>query len=113
MEPLLEAKKLTKLYGTTIALASVNLEVHEGITGLLGLNGASKSTAIKLFLGLLKPSSGTAEVLGQKPYESVDVRARTDPALSSSRPDLMGDAERTCDRIIVLEDGRVSQEGAA
>ena len=54
----------------------MNLEVHEGITGLLGLNGASKSTAIKLFLGLLKPSSGTAEVLGQKPYESVDVRAR-------------------------------------
>ena len=107
MEPLLEAKKLTKLYGTTIALASVNLEVHEGITGLLGLNGASKSTAIKLFLGLLKPSSGTAEVLGQKPYESVDVRARP---LSSH---LMGDAERTCDRIIVFEDGRVSQEGAA
>jgi len=76
MEPLLEAKNLTKHYGTTIALESVNLEVHEGITGLLGPNGAGKSTAIKLFLGLLKPSSGSAEVLGQKPYESVDVRAR-------------------------------------
>ena len=75
MPPLLEAKGLTKHYGSTIALESANFKVEEGITGLLGPNGAGKSTAIKLFLGLLKPTSGSAEVLGQKPYESVESRA--------------------------------------
>ena len=50
--------------------------VQDGITGLLGPNGAGKSTAIKLFLGLLKPTYGSAEVLGELPYESLGVRAR-------------------------------------
>jgi ABC-2 type transport system ATP-binding protein len=73
---LLEAKSLTKHYGQTIALMSVDFQVQNGITGLLGPNGAGKNTAIKLFLGLLKPTSGSAEVLGEKPYESLDVRSR-------------------------------------
>lgn len=76
MSSLLEAKGLTKHYGKTIALESVDFQVQEGITGLLGSNGAGKSTVIKLFLGLLKPTSGAAEVMGQKPYESIEVRAR-------------------------------------
>lgn len=75
-QPLLEAKKLSKHYGETVALHSVDVEVHAGITGLLGPNGAGKSTAMKLFLGLLTPTSGSAEVLGEKPYENVDVRMR-------------------------------------
>ena len=73
---LLRANALTKRYGTTVALDSVDFEVQEGITGLLGPNGAGKSTAIKLFLGLLKPTAGSAEMMGEKPYESVEVRAR-------------------------------------
>jgi ABC-2 type transport system ATP-binding protein len=73
---ILEAKELTKHYGATIALESVDFQVSGGITGLLGPNGAGKTTAIKLFLGLLRPTAGSAEVLGQKPYESVEVRAR-------------------------------------
>jgi len=72
---LLEAKGLTKHYGTTIALESVDFQVGEGITALLGPNGAGKSTSIKLFLGLLRPTSGSAEVLGRAPYDSADVRA--------------------------------------
>lgn len=74
MTSLLKATNLTKHYGSTIALESVSFEVEEGITGLLGSNGAGKSTAIKLFLGLLKPTSGTAEVSGNDPYESVESR---------------------------------------
>ena len=73
---LLEAKGLTKHYGNTIALESVDFDVGDGITGLLGPNGAGKSTAIKLFLGLLKPTAGSAEVMGEKPYESVEIRSR-------------------------------------
>ena len=76
MTPLLEAKGLTKHYGATIALESVDFQVNGGITGLLGPNGAGKSTAIKLFLGLIKPTSGSAEVMGVRPYESVEVRSR-------------------------------------
>ncbi|MDA1189038.1 MAG: ABC transporter ATP-binding protein [Chloroflexi bacterium] len=76
MTVLLEAKRLTKHYGTTIALESVDFEVHEGITGLLGPNGAGKSTAIKLFLGLIEPTYGTATVMGLEPYSSVEARAR-------------------------------------
>ena len=75
-QPLLEAKKLSKHYGEIVALHSVDVQVREGITGLLGPNGAGKSTAMKLFLGLLTPTSGSAEVLGEKPYENVDVRMR-------------------------------------
>ena len=76
MTTLLQAKALSKHYGKTIALESVDFEVDDGITGLLGPNGAGKSTAIKLFLGLLKPTAGSAEVMGEKPYESVEIRSR-------------------------------------
>ena len=76
MSALLEARGLTKRYGATIALESVDFQISKGITGLLGPNGAGKSTALKLFLGLLKPTTGSAEVMGEKPYESVEVRAR-------------------------------------
>ncbi len=74
--PLLEARDLTKHYGSTIALESVTFQMDEGITGLLGPNGAGKSTAIKLFLGLVKPTRGDAEVMGEQPYRSVEIRAR-------------------------------------
>ena len=76
MTTLLEAKGLTKRYGPTLALDAVDFQVSPGITGLLGPNGAGKSTAIKLFLGLLKPTAGSAEVMGQLPYESAEVRGR-------------------------------------
>jgi ABC-2 type transport system ATP-binding protein len=76
MAVLLQAQNLTKIYGETTALGGVNFDVEEGITGLLGPNGAGKSTAIKLFLGLLTPTRGTAEVMGEKPYENIEIRSR-------------------------------------
>ena len=75
MEVLLEARELTKRYGDILALDAVSFTISNGVTGLLGPNGAGKSTAIKLFLGLLIPSEGAAEVMGEKPYESVEGRA--------------------------------------
>ena len=73
---LLAARNLQKVYGDVIALAGIDFEVSEGVTGLLGANGAGKSTAIKLFLGLIKPTSGTAEVLGVDAASTVEIRAR-------------------------------------
>ena len=76
MVALLEARALTKYYGSTIALEQASFDVQEGVTGLLGPNGAGKSTAMKLFLGLILPTSGTAMLLGEEPYKSVEGRAR-------------------------------------
>lgn len=76
MPILLEARKLTKHYGATVALDSADFYIYEGITGMVGPNGAGKSTAMKLFLGLLKPTAGVAEVMGQEPYDSHEARSR-------------------------------------
>lgn len=76
MRPIVAARNLVKHYGDVVALDGVSFEIHDGITGILGENGAGKSTAIKIFLGLLEPSSGTAEVLGEDVAASISVRAR-------------------------------------
>ena len=61
----IEARGLTKRYGTTVtALDQLSVAVGPGITGLIGANGAGKSTLIKILLGLLAPTSGQAAVLG-------------------------------------------------
>lgn len=62
---MLSAKALTKDHGSQRALDGVSFIVRPGeIYCLLGANGAGKSTTIKLFLGFLKPTSGSAEVDG-------------------------------------------------
>jgi ABC-2 type transport system ATP-binding protein len=76
MAELLQATGLTKHYGSTVALDSVDFTVPTGVTGLLGPNGAGKSTAIKLFLGLLEPSAGRALVMGEEPYTLPAARSR-------------------------------------
>ncbi len=76
MTTLIAARNLQKVYGDVIALAGIDLEITEGVTGLLGANGAGKSTAIKLFLGLIQPTAGTAEVLGVDAASTVEVRSR-------------------------------------
>ena len=63
--PLIEARALTKRYGSHVtALDELNLAVEPGIIGLVGANGAGKSTFLKILLGLLEPTRGTAQVLG-------------------------------------------------
>jgi ABC-2 type transport system ATP-binding protein len=68
---------LTKRYyqqGEVVAVSDLNLEVEEGeIFGFLGPNGAGKTTTIKMLLGLIFPTSGTAEVLG-RPAGDLDMR---------------------------------------
>ena len=76
MEPLVVAENLSKHYRNVVALNGVSFGIHDGITGILGENGAGKSTAIKIFLGLLGPTSGSATVLGEDASENVAVRAR-------------------------------------
>ena len=69
--PLLALHDLTKRYPPSVtALAGLTLELEPGIIGLVGANGAGKSTLLKILLGLLDPTSGSAEVMG------MDVRGR-------------------------------------
>ena len=75
-EALLAVERLTKHYGNVVALNDVSFTITNGITGILGENGAGKSTAIKILLGLLRPTSGTATVLGQDASRSIAVRSR-------------------------------------
>jgi ABC-2 type transport system ATP-binding protein len=74
--PLLLAEDLRKSYPGVVALDGVTFAVSEGITGILGENGAGKSTAIKILLGLVEPTSGSATVLGENASENVSVRSR-------------------------------------
>lgn len=73
---LLTAERLTKQYRGVTALNEVSFGINDGITGILGENGAGKSTAIKIFLGLVQPTSGTARVLGEDASTSIAVRSR-------------------------------------
>lgn len=74
---MLSAMGLTKDHGAHRALDDVSFTVGPGeIYCLLGANGAGKSTTIKLFLGFLKPTSGTAEVDGLDPQTQADAVRR-------------------------------------
>jgi ABC-2 type transport system ATP-binding protein len=61
---LIEAFGLTKHYAQVRALEKLDLAVEPGVIGLVGANGAGKSTMIKILLGVIPPTSGRATVLG-------------------------------------------------
>ncbi|HEY6058457.1 MAG TPA: ABC transporter ATP-binding protein [Candidatus Limnocylindrales bacterium] len=64
--PVIELQGLTKRYGRTLALDGLSLRVGRGeVFGFLGPNGAGKTTAVKLLLGLARPSGGQGRVLGE------------------------------------------------
>jgi len=64
-ETVLQTLGLTKYYGSTLALDHMNLQIPQGcICGFVGRNGAGKTTAIKLMLGLLRPTAGSSRLLG-------------------------------------------------
>src|SRR5687768_11799684 len=75
MAPALLVEDAAKRYGRVLALDGVSLDVSEGeLVGLLGPNGAGKSTLVKIACGLVRPTSGRAEVCGV-PAGSQDARA--------------------------------------
>ena len=62
--PVIEARNFTKKYGKFTALDSINLSIPQASVGLLGANGAGKTTLIRSLLGIIKPTSGDASVVG-------------------------------------------------
>jgi ABC-2 type transport system ATP-binding protein len=62
---IIASHSLTKRYGGTDAVSNLNLEILPGeVFGFLGPNGVGKTTTIRLLLGLIKPTSGEAEIFG-------------------------------------------------
>lgn len=75
MDCILELKNATRRYQKHLALEGLDLSLKNGdILGLLGHNGAGKTTALKLMAGILNPSSGQVHVLGKKPSTHSDHR---------------------------------------
>ncbi len=65
---LVETRGLTKRYGSLTAVSDLNLNVRRGeVYGFLGPNGAGKTTTLRMLLGLIRPSSGDATVIGGSP----------------------------------------------
>lgn len=71
-----EVSNLTHNYGPVVALKDLELSVPPGITGLVGANGAGKTTMLRILLGLLHPTNGTATVLGHN-SESAPLQVRS------------------------------------
>ena len=73
----ISARDVTKRYGRTVALAGLTADIGPGITGLLGSNGAGKTTFMSLVLGLRTRDSGELTVLGHDPATAgIEMRAR-------------------------------------
>lgn len=76
--PAIEVRGLVKRFGTTTALDGLDLTVHCGeVHGFLGPNGAGKSTTIRVLLGLLRQTAGSARLLGGDPFcDAVELHHR-------------------------------------
>jgi len=75
----IEINGLTKTFGSTLAVDDVSFAVRHGeVFGFMGHNGAGKTTTIRMLLGLLRPTRGSASVLGQDIIgESLAIRRLT------------------------------------
>lgn len=70
-ECVVDIKDLHRSFGAVKALGGLSLEVERGkVVGLLGPNGAGKTTCLRILIGLLRPDSGNAVVLGKDPWSA-------------------------------------------
>ena len=85
--PVVETKALTKRYGEFTALDSLTISVDAGqILGFIGPNGAGKTTTIRILVGLLRPSEGSASIAGS----DCVTQARKIKRLVGYMPDIFG-----------------------
>jgi len=76
-QPILQANSLTKRFGRVVALDKANLELYPGeVLGLIGDNGAGKSSLIKVISGAMKADSGSIQIDGKEVEFSSPIKAR-------------------------------------
>ncbi len=77
-EPAIQARELTRVFGAFTAVDHITFDVRVGeVFGFLGANGAGKTTAMRMLIGLLAPSSGTAKVAGFDVYTESEAIKRS------------------------------------
>ncbi len=74
--PAIEFTGVSRWYGDTVSLADVSFTAGAGVVGLLGHNGAGKSTTLKLCAGFSSPSTGSVRIFGVNPRRNPDVYRR-------------------------------------
>src|SRR5436189_279665 len=126
-----DATGIVKRWGSTPVLSGATFTIGHGITGLLGANGAGKTTVLGMVLGLHHPNDGQISVLGldpalvllDEPTDGLDPVQREhmlslirrvgtdfgiDIILSSH---LLEEVERVCDGVVILSGGQVAAAG--
>ena len=74
---MIEAKNLTKRFDNIVAVDHVNATIRDGyVFGLIGTNGAGKSTFLRMASGILKPDEGTIQIDGEDVFENPKVKSR-------------------------------------
>src|SRR5580700_11715910 len=90
----IDARQLSKWYGSVVALSEVSFQVGPGVTALLGPNGAGKSTLFRVMCGLANPSRGSVRIFGENP--------RANPALTR-RIGIAPQQEQLFERYTIVE----------
>ena len=74
---MIEAKNLTKRFDDMIAVDHINATIRDGsVFGLIGTNGAGKSTFLRMASGILKPDEGTVQIDGEDVFENPKIKSR-------------------------------------
>jgi ABC-2 type transport system ATP-binding protein len=109
----IEIRSLTKRFGATVAVEDLSFEVRSGaITGFLGPNGAGKTTTLRVLLGLVAPTEGSATFSGRRYRELGDPAATVGAVLegSSFHPGRTGrDHLRVIARAADIDAGRADE----
>ena len=74
---MIETKGLTKRFGDIVAVDHIDATIKDGsVFGLIGTNGAGKSTFLRMLCGVLKPDEGAVAIDGKEVYEQMEVKSR-------------------------------------
>lgn len=74
---MIETKNLTKRFGDIVAVDHVDAAIKDGsVFGLIGTNGAGKSTFLRMLCGILKPDEGQVSIDGKEVFENIQVKSR-------------------------------------
>jgi ABC-2 type transport system ATP-binding protein len=103
--PVVMVDRLSKRYGTQLAVNELSFSLERGqITGFLGPNGAGKSTTLRMLLGLVEPTSGSALVFGRQ-YVQLESPSRRVGAILESDDFYPGRSGRDHLRMLALASG--------